>query len=58
MTFISDTDGAVHRAWGCTLFGLLTRRVTFLIGPDRRIRLAHESNLRMVSHVEAVLRAL
>ncbi|WP_164682822.1 hypothetical protein [Cyclonatronum proteinivorum] len=45
----------MHRAWGCTLFGLLTRRLTFLIGPDRCIRLAHESNLRMDSHVEAVL---
>ena len=58
LTFVSNTDGTVHKAWGCTLFGLLTRRVTFLIGPDRRIRLAHESNLRMVSLVEAVLRAL
>ena len=58
LIFVSDTDGTVHRAWECTLFGLLTRRVTFLIGPDRRIRLAHESNLRMDSHVEAVLRAL
>ncbi|WP_164682832.1 peroxiredoxin [Cyclonatronum proteinivorum] len=57
-TLLSDTDGAVHRVWGCTLFGLLTRRVTFLIGPDHRIRLAHESKLRMDSHVEAVLRAL
>ncbi|MCC5933803.1 MAG: peroxiredoxin [Balneolales bacterium] len=57
-TLLSDTDGAVHQAYGCTLFGLLTRRVTFLIGPDRRIRLAHESNIRMDSHVEAVLRAL
>ncbi|MDG5766262.1 peroxiredoxin [Balneolales bacterium ANBcel1] len=56
---LTDTDGSVHEQYGCsTLFGLLTRRVTFLIDTDRKILLSHEDNLRMGSHVEAVLKAL
>lgn len=54
-----DTDGNIQDSYGCQmLFGMLTRRITYLIDTDRTILLAHEDNLRMGSHVEAVIGAL
>ncbi len=56
---LSDPDGTVHNKYGCLLlFGMLSRRVTFLIDTRKRILLRHEDNFRMNSHVDAVLRAL
>ena len=53
---LSDTDGKVHHKYGClSMMGLLPRRVTYLIGEDRKIQLVHEDNFRMESHVEVVL---
>lgn len=56
---LSDTDGAVHAQYGTLgLFGMLPRRITFLIDRNRKITLRHEDNLRMGSHLIAVLKAL
>lgn len=51
-----DHKGVVHQQYGCLgLFGTIPRRVTYLIDPDKTIRLTHEDNFRMNSHVQAVL---
>ncbi len=56
---LSDPDGTVHKKYGClSLFGMLSRRVTFLIDTQKRIQLRHEDNFRMSSHAEAVLNVL
>ncbi|MFO8030740.1 MAG: peroxiredoxin [Cyclonatronaceae bacterium] len=56
---LSDPTGEVHKAYGVlTLFGTMTRRVTYLIGSDSVIQMRHEDNFRMNSHVHAVLKAL
>lgn len=56
---LSDTDGEIHKKYGVLgLFGMLSRRITFLIDRQKRIVLRHEDNFRMSSHVDAVLRAL
>jgi thioredoxin-dependent peroxiredoxin len=56
---LSDTDGEIHKKYGVLgLFGMLSRRITFLIGREKKILLRHEDNFRMNSHVHAVLRAL
>lgn len=56
---LSDTDGDIHRKYGILgLFGVLSRRITFLIDQEKKILLRHEDNFRMNSHVDAVLREL
>ncbi len=56
---LSDATGEVHKKYGVLgLFGMLTRRVTFLIDQQKQILLRHEDNFRMDSHVAAVLRVL
>lgn len=56
---LSDTDGDIHRKYGILgLFGMLSRRITFLIDQEKKILLRHEDNFRMNSHVDAVLREL
>jgi len=56
---LSDTSGEIHKRYGVLgLFGLLSRRVTFLIDQEKQIILRHEDNFRMDSHVSAVLKAL
>ncbi len=56
---LSDATGEIHKKYGVlSLFGMLTRRVTFLIDQQKQILLRHEDNFRMDSHVSAVLRAL
>ncbi len=56
---LSDTDGDIHRKYGVLgLFGMLSRRITFLIDQEKKILLRHEDNFRMNSHVDAVLREL
>lgn len=51
-----DPGGEVHRAYDVlAFFGLFPRRVTYIIGQDRRVLLAHEDNVRMHTHVQAVL---
>lgn len=56
---LTDTDGSVHKAYDVGgIFGFLTRRITYLIEEDRTILLAHEDNLKMTSHIQAVLQQL
>ncbi len=56
---LSDKDGSVHKQFGVLgLFGMLSRRITFLIDTRKKIVLRHEDNFRMNSHVDAVLKAL
>lgn len=55
---LSDADGSVHQAYRTSVLGLMTRRITYLIKPDKTIALAFEQNLKMGSHVEAILEAL
>ncbi|TVQ69476.1 MAG: peroxiredoxin [Balneolaceae bacterium] len=56
---LSDATGEIHKKYGVLgLFGMLTRRVTFLIDQKKQILLRHEDNFRMDSHVAAVLRVL
>ena len=49
---VGDPKGAILEDWGVRipLVGL-ARRVTFLVGRDRRIRHRYESNLDAGSHV-------
>ena len=54
-----DKNGRIHNEYRCqTLFGMLTRRITYLIDTNSTILLAHEDNFRMGSHVDAVLKLL
>ncbi len=54
-----DRDGEVHRQYGCLrMFGLLARRITFLIDTEKKIRLRHENNFNMESHVAHILEVL
>jgi peroxiredoxin Q/BCP len=54
-----DSKGKIHDQYGCTtLLGLVTKRVTFVIGQDKRILLRYEDNFRMKSHVKAVTELL
>lgn len=56
---VADEDGAIARAYGVRwpLVGL-ARRVTFLVGPDRRIVLAFGSERDAEAHVRQIARAL
>ncbi|WBB70858.1 peroxiredoxin [Micromonospora sp. WMMD812] len=59
---LSDVDGAVAAAFGVRrrlpLGSLSTRRVTFVIGTDRRVLTVVQSELSMNEHADAALRAL
>jgi peroxiredoxin Q/BCP len=60
---LSDTDGEVARAFGVRRGGLLaglapTRRRTFVIGTDRRVRHVVADEVRMRAHADGALRHL
>lgn len=56
---LSDPDGQVARAFGIQkTLGLLPGRVTFVIAPDRSIRLAYASQLKPESHAQQALAVL
>ncbi|GAA4909475.1 peroxiredoxin [Streptomonospora salina] len=60
---LADPDGAVARSYGVRRGGPLgslapTRRATFVIDTDRRIRHTVASELRMQAHADGALRAL
>ncbi|MFF9853518.1 peroxiredoxin [Streptomyces litmocidini] len=57
---LSDTDGAVRERFGVKRgFSLApTKRVTFVIGQDRRIREVVRSELRMSAHADRALAVL
>ncbi|KIH98213.1 peroxiredoxin [Streptomonospora alba] len=60
---LSDPDGAVTRSYGVRRGGPLgalspTRRTTFVIDTDRRIRHKVTSELRMQAHADGALRVL
>jgi thioredoxin-dependent peroxiredoxin len=56
---LSDTDGMVHKQYGVLgLFGMLMRRITFLINREKKIVIRHEDNFNMESHVDAILQVL
>ncbi|MFD3530676.1 peroxiredoxin [Streptomyces sp. NPDC058664] len=57
---LSDTDGAVRERFGVKRgFSLApTKRVTFVIGQDRRVREVVRSELRMSAHADRALAAL
>jgi peroxiredoxin len=51
---VGDPQGAVLRAFGVRIPVLgLARRVTFVVGKDRRIESVHESAFDPESHVSA-----
>jgi peroxiredoxin Q/BCP len=56
---VGDSQGRVLRAYGVRwpLLGL-ARRVSFLIGRDRRIRMALHDELRVTEHVRRAEEAL
>ncbi|MFC8270187.1 peroxiredoxin [Streptomyces cinereoruber] len=57
---LSDADGAVRERFGVKRgFSLApTKRVTFVIGQDRRVREVVRSELRMNAHADRALAAL
>ncbi|MFF5639472.1 peroxiredoxin [Streptomyces sp. NPDC012825] len=57
---LSDPDGVVRERFGVKRgFSLApTKRVTFVIGPDRRVREVVRSELRMSAHADRALAAL
>lgn len=59
---LSDADGTVARRWGVRrrlpLGPLSTRRMTFVIGPDRRVLDVIHSELSMTDHADRALHAL
>ncbi|KQX46209.1 MULTISPECIES: peroxiredoxin [unclassified Streptomyces] len=57
---LSDADGAVRERFGVKRgFSLApTKRVTFVIGQDRRVREVVRSELRMSAHADRALAAL
>ncbi|WP_435188877.1 peroxiredoxin [Streptomyces sp. bgisy126] len=57
---LSDADGAVRERFGVKRgFSLApTKRVTFVIGRDRRVREVVRSELRMSAHADRALAAL
>ncbi|MFF0559817.1 peroxiredoxin [Streptomyces sp. NPDC020472] len=57
---LSDTDGAIRERFGVRRgFSLApTKRVTFVIGQDRRVREVVRSELRMSAHADRALAAL
>ncbi|SEE12095.1 peroxiredoxin [Streptomyces sp. TLI_105] len=57
---LSDADGAIRERFGVKRgFSLApTKRVTFVIGQDRRVREVVRSELRMSAHADRALAAL
>ncbi|WP_303672832.1 peroxiredoxin [Vampirovibrio chlorellavorus] len=56
---LSDSDGAVAKAFGVKkTLGLLPGRATFVIAPDRTVRLAYASQLNPESHQQKALEVL
>ncbi len=59
---LSDADGTVAEAFGVRrrlpLGPLSTRRMTFVIGPDRRVLAVVHSEMSMNEHADAALRSL
>ncbi|MDG4839300.1 peroxiredoxin [Micromonospora sp. WMMD967] len=59
---LSDEDGTVARQFGVKrrvpLEALSTKRMTFVIGPDRRIIEVIHSEVSMTDHADRALRAL
>ncbi|MEX0170014.1 peroxiredoxin [Streptomyces sp. LMG1-1-1.1] len=57
---LSDVDGAIRERFGVKRgFSLApTKRVTFVIGQDRRVREVVRSELRMSAHADRALAAL
>lgn len=57
---LSDPDGRVKKLFGIRprLFGLLPRRVTFVVGLDGKIAASYESLLDAASHVDFAQRIL
>jgi peroxiredoxin Q/BCP len=56
---LSDTGGKVSETYGArALFGLVRKRLTYVIGPDGRVRLAFNNNADPEKHVDAALQAL
>lgn len=60
MTLLSDTDGTVRERFGVARgFSLApTKRVTFVIAPDRTVLEVVRSELRMNTHADRALAAL
>lgn len=60
MTLLSDEDGAVRETFGVKRgFALMaTKRVTFVIGQDRKILEVVRSELRMNQHADRALEVL
>jgi peroxiredoxin Q/BCP len=58
-TLVADTDGKVRAQYGVPkTFGLLPGRVTFVIAPDRTIRMAYPSQFNAKAHMEKALHVL
>jgi peroxiredoxin Q/BCP len=56
---LSDQDGQVAKAFGVKkTLGLLPGRATFVIAPDRTVRLAYASQLNPESHQQKALEVL
>jgi peroxiredoxin Q/BCP len=56
---LSDEGGRVCSAWGArSLFGLVRRRVTYVVGPDGLIQLAFNSMSDPEKHVDESLAVL
>jgi len=60
---LSDPDGTVAQSFGVRRSGVLaalspTRRTTFVIGTDQRVRHVVKSEMRMQAHADGALRAL
>ena len=56
---LSDTDRMVRKQYGVSkLLGLLSERVTFVIAPDRTIRMVYSGLLNANAHVEKALQII
>lgn len=54
---VADRDGALHRAFGALLFGVLPRRISFLVAPEGRVVAVFSSGLRPGEHPLRMLAA-
>ncbi|HVU03933.1 MAG TPA: peroxiredoxin [Polyangiaceae bacterium] len=58
-TLLSDADKAIQKAYEARqLLGLLAKRVTYVIGKDRKIRAVYHHELSAQKHLDAVKAAL
>lgn len=56
---VGDADESISRAYGVRIPIIgIARRVTYLIGRDRRVKLAIESNFAIERHLDALRAAL